>query len=64
MPSAANIADPLSRGVLVGFNNDLRLDLDVDSALDELLIQKHSFRNHVRLHQNEVWTSVDVTDDV
>lgn len=37
VPSAANIADPPSRGELAGFSKELRIELDVDCALNELL---------------------------
>lgn len=37
VPSAANIADPPSRGELTGFRKELRVELDIDCALNELL---------------------------
>ena len=37
VPSAANIADPPSRGELAGFRKELRVELDIDCALNELL---------------------------
>ena len=36
-PSAANIADPPSRGELIGCRKELRVELDIDCALNELL---------------------------
>ena len=40
VPSSANIANLPSHGILDGFCPDLRIDLDVDSGLDELLLKK------------------------
>ena len=40
VPSAAKIADLPSRGLLEGFDVNLRIDIDVDATVDEILIRK------------------------
>jgi hypothetical protein len=40
VPSAPNIADLPSRGLLEGFDVNLRIDIDVDATVDEILIRK------------------------
>jgi hypothetical protein len=40
VPSAANIADLPSREILDGFDVNLRIDIDVDATVDEILIKE------------------------
>ena len=45
VPSAANIADLPSRGLLERFDVTLRIDIDVDATVDEILIRKTTSPN-------------------
>ena len=40
VPSAANIADLPSRGILDGFDVDLRIDVNVDAAMDDVFCER------------------------
>ena len=45
VPSATNIADLPSRGLLERFDVTLRIDIDVDATVDEILIRKTTSPN-------------------